>query len=150
MKNYLFAASLALGATFTSQAAVVECVISGTPSPQQWSEQFCSSGTSSTASAVVFRLKASKPIAEVTWTHFSEHDGYWNCRNGEYCRFSNRTVSGNGSAQACARRVLYKDGTWESLNSCAYGMYWYGSPVFSRSFDVDVTEEQLMSGEIIQ
>ncbi|MCF6442465.1 hypothetical protein L1077_23840 [Pseudoalteromonas luteoviolacea] len=126
IKNALIL-TLGLGVfTLSAQAAVVECIVSGTPTPQEYTADFCSSAVSSTASSVRFRLVTSKPIAEVSWT-YSGSSGRWNCGRGQYCTFSNYNDEPSGGAQACARRVLYKDGTWENINACAYGMFWYGS-----------------------
>ncbi|MCO7188589.1 MULTISPECIES: hypothetical protein [unclassified Pseudoalteromonas] len=150
MKAYLLLAALGLGVTsLSSQAATVECVISGTPTPQEWSSPVCASPTTSTASSVVFRLNTSKPVAEVSWTYQSQHSGRWDCRNGQYCRFSNYSSSPSGSAEACATRVLYKDGTWENLNSCAYGSYWHGSGPILKPFNVDVPEAAFSSEQLI-
>lgn len=143
MKKLTLLAALGLGmASVSAQAAVVECLISGTPTPQEFTPQFCSSQASSPATEVIFRLTSSKPIAEVTW-NYSGTSGRWDCRKGQYCVFSNSTREPSGSAEACATRVLYKDGTWENLNSCAYGMFWYGSGPVITPFTHDVTEEQL-------
>ncbi|KZN39716.1 hypothetical protein N474_15105 [Pseudoalteromonas luteoviolacea CPMOR-2] len=145
MKTYSILAAIGLSiASISSQAAVVECVISGTPTPQEWSANFCSSPTVSPVSSVVFRLNASKPIAEVTWSYYGS-SGRWDCNNGQYCRFTNSSRQPSGNAEACARRVLYTDGTWESLNSCAYGTYWYGNGPILKQFDIEVSEESLSS-----
>ncbi|WP_440055888.1 hypothetical protein ACSLBF_06990 [Pseudoalteromonas sp. T1lg65] len=127
MKTYVVLAALGFTASsFSSQAATVECLISGTPTPQSWSAPFCSSRTSSSVASVVFRLNANKPIAHITWNYNHSGSGRWSC-TGAQCRFASYSNTPSGNAEACATRVLYSDGTWENLNSCAYGSYYYGS-----------------------
>ncbi|MCF6442469.1 hypothetical protein L1077_23860 [Pseudoalteromonas luteoviolacea] len=134
MNKYKLLLALGLGlASISAQAAVVECLISGTPTPQRYTEESCASQTSSQKSAVNFRLKSSKPVARVTWS-YRGYKGRWDCGTGTSCRFSNYSSYPDGTVTACAKTVLYTDGTWENLNSCATGMYWYqGSPFFPEA-----------------
>ncbi|MCF6442466.1 hypothetical protein L1077_23845 [Pseudoalteromonas luteoviolacea] len=128
MKQLHLLAFISFGVvSISTQAAIVECLISGTPTPQEYTANFCSSWTSTTSSAVVFRLNATKPIASVSWSYYGSAGSWGDCRNGQYCIFRNDRREPTGSAEACATRVLYKDGTWENVNSCAYGMFYHES-----------------------
>lgn len=126
MKNVIGALALAI-ASFSTSAAQVECLISGTPTEQFFEPHSCSSQASGQNAEIVFRVNASKPIKSVTWSHHSDQKGRWDCGSHNRCRFSGR--SGSASAEACASKVVYTDGTQEFLSSCAHGLYWVDSPV---------------------
>lgn len=123
----LFAVS-AMYFTFPAAAAHVECVVSGTPTPQVYTADFCSSQVNSQPS-VWFRLVADKPVHEVSWSNSGEPGVSWSCSGGTYCvaNFVNYTgAHGFSEVSACVGRVLYTDNTWEDLNVCASGMI-YGN-----------------------
>lgn len=123
---------LVLSALYFSANAVaahVECVISGTPTQQQYTADYCSSIVNAQPS-IWYRLVTSKPVLEVTWSHDSGHGQSWSCGNSTTCIVNLINYSNNGSfteLSACANRVIYTDNTWEDLNVCASGIIWGGS-----------------------
>jgi hypothetical protein len=123
---------LSLTALFSadSLAAHVECVISGTPTRQEFTADFCSSRVNSTP-GVVFRLIADRTVSEATWSYNTTGYGRWNCNGGTSCTFSQSTSRSNtgGEASACVTRILYSDNTWENTNICAHAFY-YGDGIF--------------------
>jgi hypothetical protein len=124
---------LSLTALFSadSLAAQVECLISGTPTRQEFRADFCSSRVNSTP-GVVFRLKADRPVAEVTWSYNALNYGRWNCSGSTSCTYTQSTRLGTteveGEASACVTRILYSDNTWENTNICANAFY-YGNSI---------------------
>ena len=120
----------ALSVSNNLYAAHVECVISGTPTQQTYTEGFCNSQINSPP-GVFFRLVADKPVAEVQWSYSSEPNQQWNCSTGSQCYVNFRRFQQGGlnEVTACVTRVLYRDNTWENVNHCATGTFTgYGWP----------------------
>lgn len=132
---------LSLTALFSAEslAAHVECLISGTPTRQEFTADFCSSRVNSTP-GVVFRLVTDRTVADVTWSYSAQKNGQWSCNNGTSCRFtqSRRETTGlEGDAGACVTRILYSDNTWENTNICANAFY-YGDGINPLTTDDNV------------
>lgn len=110
---------------FTSNAfaAHVECLISGTPTKQTFAADYCSSVVNSTP-GVVFRFVSDKPVAEVKWSFSADGSSTRSCGTSSQCIVNfPRTTSGYYEVPACVNRVLYTDGTWESVSYCATGAF---------------------------
>lgn len=121
---------LALGVSTNLYAAHVECVISGTPTQQSYTADFCDSQINSPP-GVFFRVVADKPIAEVQWSYSAEPQGHWNCGTNNQCSVSYSSgpeYFGFSQATACVTRILYSDNTWENVSLCATGTF-YGQAV---------------------
>ncbi|MCF6442467.1 hypothetical protein L1077_23850 [Pseudoalteromonas luteoviolacea] len=131
MKKLTLLTVLTLGiASASAQALVVECLVSGTATKQEFTAHYCSSATNTLDSGILFNLKSSKPIADVTWSYAGTR-GNWRCNNSTYCSYQSYYGIEFGMVEACATRVLYKDGTWENTDVCAEGEFWYtgGGPI---------------------
>ncbi|KZN31000.1 hypothetical protein [Pseudoalteromonas luteoviolacea] len=127
MKRYTLMAVVGLGlvsASASAQDLVVECLISGTPTQQTLTPHFCYSQTNVPDSGVYFKLKSSKPVADVTWS-YGGSSGSWRCNGNSSCFYTAARRVTAGSVEACVTRVLYTDGTWENANACATGEFWY-------------------------
>lgn len=131
MKTILIVlALLTLSISNNLYAAHVECVISGTPTQQSYTEGFCDSQINSPP-GVFFRLVADKPVAEVQWSYGAEPEGNWNCGSQNQCSVTyprGPEYFGFSQATACVTRVLYSDNTWENVSLCATGTF-YGQAV---------------------
>lgn len=127
MKKLILSTVLAMGSyTSVAQAAHVECLISGTATQQFWKADMCGATANTPRPGVAFRFVADKPVQEVTWSHSASNSGIWRCNTSTYCSFSEDGRYGKdfiSDATACVTRVLYQDGTWESNNYCATGIY---------------------------
>ena len=121
---------LALSISKNLYAAHVECVISGTPTQQSYTADFCDSQINSPP-GVFFRVVADKPVAEVQWSYSAEPQGHWNCGTNNQCSVSYSSgpeYFGFSQATACVKRILYSDNTWENVSLCATGTF-YGQAV---------------------
>lgn len=117
--------------TTQAYADHVSCLISGTPTQQQLTPDFCSSTVNVSQPGVLFQFVGSKPVAEVQWSYSSEPNQQWNCSTGSQCYVNFRRFQQGGlnEVTACVTRVLYRDNTWENVNHCATGMFsGYGGP----------------------
>lgn len=123
-------ALLAFTVSHNLYAAHVECVISGTPTQQTYTANFCSSQVNLTP-GVFFRLVADKPVAEVRWSYGAEPEGNWSCGNNNQCgvTYPGGVYYGLSEATACVTRILYTDNTWENVSLCATGIF-YGQAAF--------------------
>lgn len=111
---------------FTSNAfaAHVECLISGTPTQQTFTADYCASAVNSTP-GVVFRFVSSKTVAEVQWSFTADGAQQRNCGTGSQCSVTFRNAQPGREYQvpACVTKILYTDGTWESASYCATGSF---------------------------
>jgi len=117
--------------SFQSLAAHVECVISGTPTQQTYTADFCSSNLTTSNGGVHFRLVADKEVDRVEWTKSIDDTAVsrprWSSCTGTSCYVSFSTQGTMfATADACATKVYYKDFTWENVDSCATGIFSYG------------------------
>ncbi|MEJ6472838.1 hypothetical protein [Pseudoalteromonas piscicida] len=133
IKQLLLTSTLFGFVTFANNALAdqVLCAVSPTSTPQEMKPDFCGSQrVTSSRPSVHFRFEPSKPVEHVTWQFNTSLSGRWDCgprRTG--CIFYDDGQNGSSfrDATACVKRVLYKDGTWKSMNECATAIYNLGS-----------------------
>jgi hypothetical protein len=134
MIKQLLLTSTLFGLAICSTNALADqvlCAVSPTSTPQEMKPDFCGSQrVTSSKPYVSFQFKPSKPIEHVTWQFSTQLSGRWDCgAHRTECVFydDGENNSSFRDATACVKRVLYKDGTWKSMNECATAIYNLGS-----------------------
>ncbi len=110
--------------TTNAFAAHVECLISGTPTQQTFTADYCASAVNSTP-GVLFRFVSNKAVAEVQWSFRADGAHQRNCGTSTQCSitFRNAQPGLEYEVPACVTKILYADGTWEAASYCATGSF---------------------------
>lgn len=133
MIKQLLLTSALFGLAICSTNALADqvlCAVSPTSTPQEMKPDFCGSQrVTSSRPYVSFQFEPSKPVEHVTWRFSTPLSGRWECGPSTECVFYDDGLDSSPlrDATACVTRVLYKDGTWKSMNECATAIYNLGS-----------------------
>ncbi|MCG9771047.1 hypothetical protein EXT48_21355 [Pseudoalteromonas sp. CO348] len=133
MIKQLLLTSALFGLAICSTNALADqvlCDVSPTSTPQEMTPDFCGSqSVTSSRPYVSFQFEPSKPIEHVTWQFSTQLSGRWDCDpHRTECVFydDGEDKPSFRDATACVKRVIYKDGTWKSMNECATAIYSLG------------------------